>query len=333
MLRAHYDRYFSRDYRLERAPDSQGDDAPVETGALVRRNDDTRVDIRGGIPRFTGDGGYADSFGYQWKRFRETQLDSRNGRFESFCRLWTNTKWKPMELHGKTVLEAGCGAGRFAEVLLDAGATVVSFDMSDAIEVNYENNHCERLCLFQGDINALPLEEAQFDFVFCYGVLQHTPDPAQSFSSLNRFLKPGGRFSVDVYARMGTPAPWYFPKYVWRPVTTGMDRDKLLKIIRCYIPIWLPIDTLVKKVPRLGSIVAGLIPIPCFNPLGKGLSYRERLEWAVLDTFDALVARYDFPQTPHDVRLWCESPLVDESEVFFGSNGIVANGRRSEVDS
>jgi SAM-dependent methyltransferase len=39
-------------------------------------------------------------------------------------------------LAGKHVLEAGCGAGRFTEVLLKAGAYVTSIDLSSAVEAN-----------------------------------------------------------------------------------------------------------------------------------------------------------------------------------------------------
>src|SRR6187397_1731582 len=40
---------------------------------------------------------------------------------------------------GRVVLEAGCGAGRFTELLLAGGARVVAFDLSRAVEANREN--------------------------------------------------------------------------------------------------------------------------------------------------------------------------------------------------
>ena len=44
---------------------------------------DARYPIVGGIPRFVGGEFYSGSFGYQWKRFAQTQLDSANGTTRS----------------------------------------------------------------------------------------------------------------------------------------------------------------------------------------------------------------------------------------------------------
>lgn len=89
--------------------------------------------VRHGVPRFVAGEGYAAAFGSQWHRHRPTQLDSRTGLTISEKRarrclgeeLWTS-------LAGKSVLECGCGAGRFTEVLLGKGAHVTSIDLGEA---------------------------------------------------------------------------------------------------------------------------------------------------------------------------------------------------------
>jgi 2-polyprenyl-3-methyl-5-hydroxy-6-metoxy-1,4-benzoquinol methylase len=75
----------------------------------------------------------------------------------------------------------GSGAGRFTQILLRSGAQVFSGDYSSAVA---------NLNLFQGDIYHLPVPEAHFDKVFCYGVLQHTPDVKKAFMSLVPYVKP-----------------------------------------------------------------------------------------------------------------------------------------------
>ncbi len=92
------------------------------------------IPIIGGIPRFVRQESYAESFGFQWNRFRQTQLDSHSGRDISRDRFLTATGWQPESLAGKTVLDAGCGAGRFAEIALSFGATVFAVDYSRAVE-------------------------------------------------------------------------------------------------------------------------------------------------------------------------------------------------------
>jgi hypothetical protein len=72
-------------------------------------------------------------------------------------------------------------------------------------------------------------------------------------------------------------------------------------------------------------MLLSVIPIPCWNPIGCGLSYQRCKEWAIMDTFDALGAKYDQPKTLEEVRRMVDSSENAEVEVFYGSNGIVAN--------
>ena len=74
------------------------------------------------------------------------------------------------------VLETGCGAGRFTEVLLSLpGVSLTSTDLSAAVEPNQLNcPQSARHRIIQCDINALPFRPRQYDVVVCLGVVQHT---------------------------------------------------------------------------------------------------------------------------------------------------------------
>src|SRR6266545_5872497 len=109
--------------------------------------------IRNGIRRYVDTVDYADSFGEQWQRYRRVQLDSETRKSLSRDRLFRGTGWTPEELAGELVLEAGCGAGRFTEVLLGAGARVVAVDATTAVDACRETcgDH-PRLALVQADL-------------------------------------------------------------------------------------------------------------------------------------------------------------------------------------
>lgn len=326
MYRQHYEKYFEKQYEL-RSPVVDGE--RIREGEMVAREGDKVYRIDRYIPLFIEGSNYADNFGLQWNEFKSTQLDSKTGRRQSSERFWANTKWTKEEVVGKTILEVGSGAGRFTEVLLAAGANVVSVDYSNAVYANYANNYSEKLCLIRGNVYELPFERDSFDLVFCYGVLQHTPDPKKSLSEMFSFIKPGGKISVDNYIKSTLPSPWHQPKYIWRPVTTKMEPEKLLKIIKAYIPYYLSFDTLLKRLPLIGPMIAGCIPIPCWNYLDQGLSYEDRLEWAIMDTFDALGAMYDFPVSVEEMQEMCMDLEYSACEVFQGSNGVVVNMTRT----
>src|SRR3989338_7962599 len=86
--------------------------------------------IRNSIPRFVDSKNYATSFGYEWNRFPKTQIDEFSKVKQSEQRIRTELSWQPSDVKGKLVLGAGCGSGRFAEVLVRWGARVVAMDLS-----------------------------------------------------------------------------------------------------------------------------------------------------------------------------------------------------------
>lgn len=322
----HFSRYLSDRFRLDIL--SRNSDEMLEA-VLYPQDGGNPIPVRNGIPRFVSDQGYAGNFGLQWNTFRSTQLDSATGLPLSFNRFWNNTRWKPKDVYGKTVLEVGSGAGRFTEVLLDAGANVVSFDLTNAVDANWKNNREKGdLFLYQGDLYHIPFPDEYFDFVFCYGVLQHTPNPSSAYRHIFSKLKRGGHLSIDYYRRFRWPNVWATPKYLWRPITRRMNPEKLLAVIRAYIPTWLPIDSVVRRIPYIGPRLLAIVPIPCWNYLHLGLTPAQRREWAIMDTFDALAARFDYPKTIDEVQEMIASSENAESLVFYGSNGIVANVRK-----
>lgn len=278
--------------------------------------------VLAGIPRFVPSEGDSASFGLQWNRHRRTQLDSHVGQPLSENRLFAASGW-PRAMPGARVLEAGSGAGRFTEVLCRTGASVYSFDASNAVEANALNNgHFPNLRLFQANLLAIPLPEASFDHVLCLGVLQHTPDPRQAFLALARFVAPGGDIVVDVYRRsLAAILQW---KYLLRPLTRRLPPSRLYRLVEAAVPPLLgPTRWLRRLAGRAG---ARLSPIVEYSHLG--LTPAQNLEWAVLDTFDMYAPAHDRPQTAAALKSWFREAGFANVEVFDGPNGIVGRGRR-----
>ena len=155
-------------------------DGRIESARLLSEDGEHCYPVENFVPRFVAQSNYADNFGIQWNKFRRTQLDSFSGHPISSERFWKATGWSPEEIADQWVLDIGCGAGRFAEIALKAGAKVLALDYSSAVDACYENlKHYPKLHVVQGDIYSLPLLKDSFSYVYSLGVLQHTPDVAK----------------------------------------------------------------------------------------------------------------------------------------------------------
>ena len=288
--------------------------AGVEEGWLTTEDGAHRFRIAKSVPRFVPETNYADSFGLQWNKFSKTQPDSHSGQPISARRFWDATGWSPSELSGKWVLDLGCGAGRFAEIALRAGANVVAVDYSKAVDACQANlGDLSGLHVIQGDVYCLPFEKRRFDFVYSLGVLQHTPDVWRAFASLPGMLVPGGRLCVDFYHK--TWKSLLLPKYWLRPLTTRIPTARLFAILQFLVPFLLPVSCLVSQIPLLGRHLKRLIPIA--NYAGElPLNARQQLEWSLLDTFDWLSPECDHPQTWTTVQEWLETVGMHHVQVL-----------------
>jgi SAM-dependent methyltransferase len=293
-------------------------------GWLVSQDGVHRYPLRGGIPRFVPSSNYADNFGMQWNKFSRTQLDSHSGHPITAERFWAATGWNPSDLKDRWVLDVGCGSGRFAEVALAAGAHVVALDYSSAVDAAAANlrDH-NRLYVVQGDIYALPLVPASFDFAYSLGVLQHTPDVERAFMALPSMVKPGGGLVVDFYRKSWRSA--LLPKYWLRPITKRSPKSKLFGVLERLVPVMLPISNACAAVPLLGGRLRRLVPVANYTGM-LPLSKQQIHEWALLDTFDWLSPAYDNPQTPKTVGLWLQAAGLKEIEVLHAGH-LVGRGR------
>jgi SAM-dependent methyltransferase len=273
-----------------------------------------------GIPRFVTNDNYAQSFGLQWSLHARTQLDKCNGLSLSKERFYTATQW-PETLAGQLLLEAGSGAGRFTEIACNTQAEVFSFDYSVAVETNYINSlDYKKLHVFQADIYHIPLETAMFDKVFCFGVLQHTPDAERAFKNLVTYMKPGGEIVIDIYRKSFISLLGW--KYFLRPLTRRMPKEQLYTIVSSIVPPLVPVARYLRNIA--GRYGARFVPIVEYSHLG--LSEELNLDWSILDTFDMYAPEHDHPQSLQAVTRWFHEAELKNIVVERGPNGIVGRG-------
>ncbi len=134
-------------------------------------------------------------------------------KFSQLAHRWwdPNSEFKPLHeinplrmdyieglasLHGKVILDVGCGGGILSEGMAARGAKVTGIDLSDkALKV-------AKLHLLESgqqveyrkiSTESLAKEQPQhYDIVTCMEMLEHVPDPMSVVRACAKLVKPGG---------------------------------------------------------------------------------------------------------------------------------------------
>jgi len=254
--------------------------------SLTCENDHHFPVIRG-IPRFVSSDGYAGSFSFEWNVHNNTQLDTHRDDGWSEETFRQKTGLTPDDVRGKLVLDAGAGAGRYAEILSRWGANVVGADLSLAVEAAAGNvRGRENALIVQGDIGNLPFGHGTFDHIVSIGVLHHTPDTRRYTQSLIKLLKPGGRIAIWLYHRegeLGRRPPWI-------PVVSSIPSPKYYDWCRWFVPLTYKYET-----------TSFMRFIRCVFPYSV---QHKGIENDILDTFDGYSPVFHGVHTNNEVKVW-----------------------------
>ena len=270
------------------------------------------------------DDNYVSNFSKQWKDFSKTQIDEYNGTKIS-KNLLKGVIFNEFEIiENKNILEIGCGSGRFSEYLSVYAKYLVINDMSDAIYYNNYKNR-ENVLAINTDFKNLKNLNVEFDIIICRGVLQHTPNPLLSIIHLYDLCKKGGIIYFDIYRKPKFKI--INPKYIWR---------NLLKPFVSYEGLY---SFLNKNINKFLFVRRGLNALfrtnlnyfwdyffPIYDYKGKlPLDETQLKQWAILDTLDGLITKYDYPLSFKETKNFLEKKniKIDNYNNKFSSYKII----------
>jgi ubiquinone/menaquinone biosynthesis C-methylase UbiE len=103
---------------------------------------------------------------------------------------------------GERILDVACGTGVVAVTAARAGATVKALDLSPALLERARQNAeiaGVQVEFTEGDVEALPYGDAEFDVVTSQFGHMFGPRPTVTISEMLRVLKPGGRIAFSTW--------------------------------------------------------------------------------------------------------------------------------------
>lgn len=106
--------------------------------------------------------------------------------------------WAATFCAGRRVFDAGCGVGYGADLLSSAGASeVVALDNS-ATALELARSHGSQGVTYElGDVRSLTYDDATFDVVVCFEVIEHVDEQEQVLDELARVLRPDGLLLIS----------------------------------------------------------------------------------------------------------------------------------------
>ena len=253
------------------------------------------------------------SFGYQWNSFPLSQIDEKNNIDESSVRLFSETSLNENNIKNKSVIEIGCGAGRFLNIIKKYNPSLlVGVDASNAVDSlsNHLNLKNKNLLIVQADIFRLPFKLNIFEHVFSIGVLHHTPDPFLAFKKISLLTKINGDLSISVYenslAHRSTKNTIKLALYdfMWAANILRCEIfryffSKLPSIIQInYCKLIVPILHYVNKIPFL-KFLRYFLPSTCYEKLP--------VSYSIVDTMDTYATKIVYQFRAKTIYFWFKS--------------------------
>ncbi len=111
-----------------------------------------------------------------------------------------NTLGLMPEVKGKSILDAACGPGKYAEILISQGANLTGFDISPRmIEFAKERNKDSGTFFVHDLTQPLEmLENESFDIVLCALAMHYVQDWTLTIKEFYRVLKPKGLLIMSI---------------------------------------------------------------------------------------------------------------------------------------
>ncbi len=154
-----------------------------------------------------------DSFDFQWENIPvgKSLLSDFNFRKNITSYITNFTKLNKKWFNNKSVLDIGCGNGRFSYGFALLKTKLTIFDQSqNAIKNAKKNLKNFNVKAVQGDIlKTKSLPKAKYDFIWSFGVVHHTGNTYLALKNIKKLLKNKGFLFLMIYGEPESNIEYY----------------------------------------------------------------------------------------------------------------------------
>lgn len=101
------------------------------------------------------------------------------------------------------------GTGCFSQLEWVQGSDITSIDPLNDEFAKILKVHNKNVKVLTADGENIPFDDETFDWVICWNVIDHTPNPQKMVDEIFRVLKPGGKLYFEVHFDDSLAAPHY----------------------------------------------------------------------------------------------------------------------------
>ena len=152
-------------------------------------------------------------FGNEWLHFDQKNLSDHESK-EIFHKYFSLLDLEENKSLG-SVVDFGCGSGRWAYHLSDYCEQLIAIDPSSAV-ISAESllKDCRNVEVRNISIENFSLIDGEYDFGYSLGVLHHIPNTEAAMASCVKKIRSGGKFLVYLYYAFDNRPIWF--RLIWK---------------------------------------------------------------------------------------------------------------------
>jgi ubiquinone/menaquinone biosynthesis C-methylase UbiE len=144
-----------------------------------------------------------NSFNYQWSHLSDSKylLTDESWRENVDKYILDELSITNEEIKNKTVIDVGCGGGRWSYGFAKLGCKVTSVDISEG-PCKITKRNVPQAEVIESDLFELQkaVSNRKFDIIWCWGVIHHTSNPHRAFEALTTLMHQNSIIHLYVYS-------------------------------------------------------------------------------------------------------------------------------------